>query len=173
MRASYKLLVLVIVFAISSVFVIFNYTELYLIQGFDKALEGVLLFASISLGFYGACMSVIASIFNTKIVQEIMQEKEDKIEFAVIVFSTLVSGFLAVIVTIVYRVCLVNFEKGNLSLDFMNYLSASWFGIVVLFVSMNFLFIIVSFLIFFSNKKEKSHEEKTLRPRIKPDKLAP
>ncbi|MDP1394780.1 hypothetical protein Q8G28_15450 [Lysinibacillus capsici] len=169
MRVSYKLLIGTLIISVIVGNLVYFFTKLYKIDGFDKALEGVLLFSSISLGFYGACMSVIASIFNTKAVKEIMSDKKDKREFIAVVTFTLVSGFLSVFLTIVYRVMLVNYENGGINEIYIKILSGFWSFLVLMFVSMNFLFIFISFLIFFSNKEQKTSEELTIKPQLKRD----
>jgi hypothetical protein len=131
--------------------VVYFYCPFYKLEGFDKGLEGVLLFSSISLGFYGACLSVIASIFNTKIVKSIMSEKGEKKEFSLIVFSTLITGFVTVFTTIAYRVILAS----SIWIDKLDLINSIWIFFVMLYVSMNMLFIILSFLIFLNNGEEK------------------
>lgn len=132
--------------------VVYNFCPFYKLGGFDKGLEGVLLFSSISLGFYGACLSVIASIFNTKIVKSIMNEKGEKKEFSLIVFSTLITGFVTVFFTIAYRVILAS----AIWIEKLDLINSIWVFFVMLYVSMNMLFIILSFLIFLSNgEREK------------------
>lgn len=136
---------------------VYFFTAFYTFIGFDKALEGVMLFSSISLGFYGACLSVIASIFNTKVIKEIMKDNEEKTEFIILVALTLVSGFLTVVITIIYEVFLKN---GGMSPKFYDLLSATWSGSVIMFISMNFIFVLVSFLILFNNKGDKEDDER-------------
>ncbi|GIO26373.1 hypothetical protein J43TS3_09840 [Ornithinibacillus bavariensis] len=79
-RFSYVFIIVASIVSILLGALVFNFTSFYSFKGFDKALDGVLLFSStsISLGFYGACLSVIASIFNNKVIREIIQEKEEK-----------------------------------------------------------------------------------------------
>jgi len=141
--------------------IVYFYCPFYKLTGFDKGLEGVLLFSSISLGFYGACLSVIASIFHTKIVQTIMKEKDEKKEFSIVVFSTLITGFITVFSTISYRVILAS----NVLLEQLDLVNAIWIFFVVLFVSMNVLFILISFLIFLNNNEGKT--EKVIVPTLK------
>ena len=100
MKTSNILLLVFVGVSVILAIVVYFYCPFYKLEGFDKGLEGVLLFSSISLGFYGACLSVIASIFNTKIVKSIMNEKGEKKEFSLIVFSTLITGFVTVFTTI-------------------------------------------------------------------------
>ncbi|MCP1144862.1 hypothetical protein [Lysinibacillus endophyticus] len=127
------------------------YFPFYKLNGFDKGLEGVLLFASISLGFYGACLSVLASIFHTKVVRTIMSDKEEKKEFSIIVFSTLISGFITVFLTIGFRVIL----GSSILKEHLKLINSLWVFFTLLFVSMNFLFVLISFLIFFKNTEIK------------------
>ncbi|MGE7091193.1 hypothetical protein ACQKII_06955 [Lysinibacillus sp. NPDC048646] len=161
MRASYKILICSFIISFIVAILVFKYTALYEIMGFDKALEGILLFSSISVGFYGACVSVIASIFNTKVIKDIMSDKKDKREFIIVVCSALLSGFLTVFTSIIYRVLLVDPDT---KLQYFKTISMIWSGFTLMFISMNFLFIFVSFLIYFNNKEEPSAASNVFDP---------
>lgn len=131
---------------------VYLYFPFFKYKGFEKALEGVLLLSSISLGFYGACLSVLASIFNTKIVREIMKDSNYKKEFVIISTMALMTGFTTVIITIIYQVLL---ENGGPSTGFMNILNSIWFVSFLLFISHSVLFVLISFLIFFKNTEDE------------------
>lgn len=164
MRISYKVFGVSLIISVISGVLVYNFTSLYKIDGFDKALESVLQFSSISLGFYGTCMSVLASIFNTKVVKGIMKDKEDRMEFIIIACSTLIVGFLTVVTTIVYQVMIENKNVSNLCLDLV---SSFWSAFCVMFVCMIFLFTVISFLIFFNNKDEEYDSYNVYNPRLK------
>lgn len=167
MRISYRFIIFATIISIVIAFLVYFYTSFYLFKGFDKALEGVLLFSSISVGFYGACLSVIASIFNTKVVKDIMKDKGDKREFLILASTTLIIGFLTVVFTILYQVLIAN---GNIPKVILDLISAVWSGSVVMFISMNVIFIFLSFLIFFSNKEENEdgqNKENEYQPTLK------
>lgn len=129
----------------------FYFLELHSIVGFMKALDGVLLLSSICLGFYSACLSVFASIFNTRIVKEIMEEKDYRNEFILIASSSLIIGFLTVISTIVFQVMI---ENKGISEIVLNITNGIWGSLVIFFFSLQFIFVFVSFMIFFSNSDE-------------------
>lgn len=148
MNFSYKYLLFALLLALILAIISYFFIPLYSVMGINKALEGVLLLSSISLGFYGACLSVFASIFNTKTVKELMQDNEYRKEFIVVSISSLSSGFFTVFSTIVYQVMLENQTVSELSLRIMNTL---WLAITFLFLAFNILFVLISFLIFFSN----------------------
>lgn len=159
---SYKFLIFSFVITIVLGIIIYHFFPFYEIKGAKEALEGILLLSSISLGFYGACLSVLASISNTTVVKEIMQEKEDRKEFVVVSSCTLLVGFLTVISTIIYQVMLSN---GKVSLDIINSL---WFSIVFLFFCMKLLFILIIFMILFNNKEnDKKDERNVYTPKLK------
>lgn len=164
MQKSYVFILISFIVSALVAFLVYRYTSFYLFVGFDKALEGVLLFSSISLGFYGACLSVIASIFNTKVVKEIMQDTEEKKEFIILVCLTLIIGFLTVTITILYQVFL---ENGGMPNGFYNLLSSLWSGSVTMFISMNVIFILVAFLILFNNKEKKESKNAVYEPELK------
>ncbi|MGG1878150.1 hypothetical protein ABDI30_11355 [Paenibacillus cisolokensis] len=124
----------------------------YTIKGFEKALDGVLLFSSITLGFYGACLSVLASIFNTKIVKEIMHDQKYRREFVIISGFNLVTGFLTVITTIVYQVMLANKGLPEMPLRITNSL---WSGFFVMYILLTILFVTITFMIFLSNSEDQ------------------
>lgn len=136
--------------------------ELYGLTGFMKALDGILLLSSICLGFYSACLSVFASIFNTKAVRQIMQDKHYRKEFVLISSSSLIIGFLTVITTIIFQVMIENKDVSELVLKITNGL---WGGLVFIFFSLQLIFVFVSFLIFFNNA-EANEEDLVHTPRI-------
>lgn len=155
MKTSDKLIIFFIGLSLIISILSYFYLPFYKLKGFDKGLEGVLLFSSISLGFYGACVSVIASIFNTKVVQSILKDKEEKKEFSIIVFSTLITGFITVFLTIAYRVII----ESNIFIKYLNIINSLWIFFTLCFVSMNILFIIITFLIFLSNSDNRKNEK--------------
>lgn len=159
-----KFLILAVLSSFIVSVIIYNFVPSYTVAGFDKALEGVLLFSSITLGFYGACLSVLASIFNTKVVKEIMEDHRYRKDFVPISGFNLVSGFLTVITTIVYQVLLANKEIPELPLRITNSL---WSGLFVLYISLTILFVTVTFMIFLSNTDDqqiKVHDGKVGNP---------
>ncbi|MFF2752786.1 hypothetical protein ACFVR1_03375 [Psychrobacillus sp. NPDC058041] len=148
MRLSYTLIFISCSISIIVGCLVFFYLPLFKFDGFEKALEGVLLLSSISLGFYGACLSVLASIFNTKIVKEIMEDGNYRSEFIIVSILALISGFLTVLTTIVYQVLL---ENGTVVFVAMNIVNSIWIALFILFLSFSLLFVLISFLIFFKN----------------------
>ncbi|GIO26372.1 hypothetical protein J43TS3_09830 [Ornithinibacillus bavariensis] len=59
-------------------------------------------------------------------------------------------GFITVVVTILYQVLL---ENGEVSNGFYNTISSIWSAATLMFIFMNFIFILVSLLIFFGNSE--------------------
>ncbi|GAB3801971.1 hypothetical protein [Virgibacillus kimchii] len=145
----YKSLIGVVSLCIIISIITFLWLPFYSFKGFEKALDGVLLLSSIGLGFYGACLSVLASIFNTKAVKEIMNDNEYRKEFIVLSLSTLIISFFTVLTTIVYQVLLENEGFSNFGMGLIN---AFWVGATSGFIMLNILFILVSFMIFFANE---------------------
>lgn len=140
------------------------FIPLFEVTGFMKALDGILLFSSISLGFYGACLSVLASIFNTPIVKDIMKDKEYRKEFIELACASLISGFLTVVTTIIYQVLLEN------EYSFMRGINAVWFFFVLTFLLCQLIFFVVLFLIFFRNPEEESlQDEQVHKPNLNQD----
>lgn len=154
---TYIFLIVALIVAIIISVLAYYFFPFYEIKGSDKALDGVLLFSSISLGFYGACLSVLASIFNTKVIKEIMGDQEERREFLVVSGLTLLVGFLSVVLTIVYQVLIANDPTNILLLNLFN---SIWFLIVILFMSMQILFVLIIFIILFNNKEDESIENK-------------
>lgn len=142
----------------------FNFYE---IKGFEKALDGVLLLSSISLGFYGACLSVFASLFNTETVKSIMNELDFRKEFLIIASLSLGIGFLTVLNTIIYQVILENQMVPTIIFRFTN---AFWVSIVLMYFSLQLIFIFVTFTIFFNNGRPSTNE-KVFTPHIDETKL--
>ncbi len=158
---SYKFLITSFIVSLSLGVLIYIFFPFYDIKGAEKALEGMLLLSSISLGFYGACLSVLASIFHTNVVKEIMRDGEERREFIIISCFTLLIGFFTVISTIVYQVMLAN-EQYNL-----NIINSLWFSIVFLFFCMKVLFILIIFMILFNNKDEDGNSTDVYNPKLK------
>lgn len=152
MRFSYSYIYSVCFISIFAGVIVFFYLPLFDFKGFEKALEGVLLLSSISLGFYGACLSVLASIFNTKVVKEIMEDGNYRGEFIVVSTLSLTVGFLTVITTIVYQVLL---ENGSVVTVLMKIINSVWISLFILFSSFSVLFVLITFLIFFKNTEEE------------------
>lgn len=150
MNNTRKFIIFASLFSLGLALAVYYFLPNYNIQGFEKALDGVLLFSSITLGFYGACLSVLASIFNTKVVKEIMEDSTYRKDFVNISAVNLISGFLTVIITIVYQVMLANKGVPEITLRITNSL---WSGICVLYISLTILFVAVTFMIFLSNKE--------------------
>ncbi|MEV2320425.1 hypothetical protein ABNC55_20860 [Paenibacillus larvae] len=136
--------------------VFFVYIPLYKITGIMKALDGILLLSSISLGFYGACLGVLASIFNTNVVRDIMGDRDYRKEFINLACLSLITGFLTVITTIVFQVVLENKGIGDVYLRSTN---AAWAFFTLTFFMYQLNFILVLFSIFFSNTDKKTDQQ--------------
>lgn len=156
MRFSYLFVTIAIVLSLIISTIIFIYLPIFKFEGFVKALDGILLLSSISLGFYGACLSVLASIFNTKMVKEIMNDNNYRSEFIFVSVSALITGFVLVITTIVYQVL---FANGKVSFAIMNFVNSVWIFLLIIFLSFSFLFVLTSFFIFFKNKEGQEDEQ--------------
>lgn len=150
MRFSYKYIIISFGISIMIALLVYCYFPFYNVLGAEKALEGLLLLSSISLGFYGASLTILASIINTNVLREIIDDKEEKRELLIVLFITLVSGFLTVIVTIVYQV-LLSHENNYISL-----INSVWFFTVSLFLSMKILFVLIIFMVLFNNRDDEN-----------------
>ncbi|KIL45748.1 hypothetical protein [Jeotgalibacillus soli] len=152
MRLSYLFIIIAFVLSLIISGIVFMYFPIFEFKGFEKALDGILLLSSICLGFYGACLSVLASIFNTKIVKEVMNDRSYRSEFIMISVFSLLTGFVLVLTTIVYQVL---FANGNVDFFIMNLINSIWLFLLIIFLSFSVLFILISFFIFFQNKSEE------------------
>jgi len=156
MRFSYVFILITAIVSIAIGVLSYFYFPVFKFKGFDKALEGILLLSSICLGFYGACLSVLASIFNTKIVREVMNDNSYRSEFILVSISSLIIGFILVMSTIIYQVLL---ENGKVAFIIMNIMNALWLSLILIFLAFNVLFILTSFIIFFANKDEEEDSQ--------------
>ncbi|WP_368895765.1 hypothetical protein [Priestia megaterium] len=156
MRFSYLFIAIASILSLIISFVVFKYLPIFEFKGFEKALDGILLLSSICLGFYGACLSVLASIFNTNIVREVMNDRNYRSEFIFVSVFALITGFMLVITTIVYQVLLAN--KG-VGFTIMNLTNSIWVFMLIIFLCFSVLFIIISFFIFFQNRSEQVDEQ--------------
>lgn len=159
MRFSYWFIIVTAIISITLSVIVYLYFPIFKFKGFDKALDGILLLSSICLGFYGACLSVLASIFNTKIVREVMNDKNYRFEFIMVSILSLLTGFILVMITIIYQVLM---ENGEVAFSIMNITNAFWLFFLFIFLASSLLFIITSFIIFFENKDES--EESQVNP---------
>lgn len=148
-------IILASMFSLAISVIVYFFAPSYHITGFEKALDGILLFSSITLGFYGACLSVLASIFNTRAVKEIMEDNTYRRDFVSISAVNLISGFLTVVITIVYQVMLANKRIPEATLRVTN---SIWSGMCVLYVSLTVLFVVVTFMIFLNNQEVKTQK---------------
>lgn len=157
MRFSHLFIVIATVIAATISIIILNFLPFFEFKGFNKALDGILLLSSICLGFYGACLSVLASIFNTNIVKEVMNDKNYRSEFIMVSVLALITGFVLVITTIIYQVLL---ENGGVNSVIMNVINFIWIFMLIIFLSFSVLFITISFFIFFQNRSESEQVDK-------------
>lgn len=88
-----------------------------------------------------------------------MEEKDYRKEFILIASSSLIIGFLAVISTIVFQVMI---ENEGISENVLNVTNGIWGFFVTFFFSLQFIFVFVSFLIFFSNSDEDEDDESSV-----------
>lgn len=156
MRFSYLFIAIASILSLIISVVVFKYLPIFEFKGFEKALDGILLLSSICLGFYGACLSVLASIFNTNIVREVMNDRNYRSEFIFVSVFALITGFMLVITTIVYQVLLANKSVG---FTIMNLTNSIWVFMLIIFLCFSVLFIIISFFIFFQNRSEEVDEQ--------------
>ncbi|WP_341961249.1 hypothetical protein NM897_15390 [Planococcus maritimus] len=122
-----------------------NYANMFKIEGFGLALEGYLLFASITLGFFGTCISILASFINTNIIQDILQTKTYKYDFILIAGVTVFTGFFSIVLTIIHQIMIVN---TSLSIEFQRNINGLWSFLAVSYLLYLSLFIVVAFFIF-------------------------
>ncbi|WP_422124306.1 hypothetical protein DHX103_05670 [Planococcus sp. X10-3] len=122
-----------------------RFTSIYKINGFELALEGVLLFGSITLGFFATCISILATFINTNIVQDIIRTIAFKIDFILIAAVTVSSGFFGIIFTVIFQILI---ENQSASANVMGWVAGVWSGLTFSYFSYLILFMIVALLIF-------------------------
>lgn len=155
---SYVLIGIATILALIVGFISFLFLEIYSINGFGEALEGVLLFSSITLGFYGACLSVLASVINKEIVQEIINNNIEKKQLVCVMALTLLSGFSTVVTTIIYQVILTN---GQLTERILNIVNSFWLLSLTFYLLILFLFVALAFyLLLYKEDKVRVDEGK-------------
>lgn len=166
MRNPYVYIIVVPIMSLVFGLIFYFYIPLYEVTGIMKALDGILLLSSINLGFYGACLGVLASIFNTDIVKKIMGDNNYRREFIIIASLSLATGFITVIVTIIYQVFL---ESHSLLSGYLGYINSVWIFFVVTFFLYQLLFFVVLFSIFFYNKdinKKETTKDNVHTPKL-------
>lgn len=160
MNFSYKFITWSIIISILIAILVYNLFPFYEFKGVEKALDGILLLSSISLGFYGASLSVLASIINTSVIKNIMNDNEERKELLIISSLTLLVGFFTIIITIIYQVMHSN------EINYLDIINAIWFFTISLFFSMKILYILVIFLILFNNKDNDESGTDVYSPKL-------
>jgi|SRR5690606_748287 len=160
MNFSYKFITWSIIISILIAILVYNLFPFYEFKGVEKALDGILLLSSISLGFYGASLSVLASIINTSVIKNIMNDNEERKELLIISSLTLLVGFFTIIITIIYQVMYSN------EINYLDIINAIWFFTISLFFSMKILYILVIFLILFNNKDNDESGTDVYSPKL-------
>lgn len=131
--------------------------NLFDINNFNKALEGFFLFASISLGFFGTCISILATLIGTKIVKDIIGVKNYKVDFVMIALSTIMAGFTAIIITILFQIF---YGSEDVSLILEMVMSGLWSTFVFMYLVFLSLFIFVVMLIFLKAGEDDREDPK-------------
>lgn len=126
--------------------------NLYDLTGFDKALEGFLLFASITLGFFGTCISILPSLIKSDIVKDILNIKGYKFDFILITLFTIVTGFVGIVTTITFQILL---ENKAIPVLVQNLVTRLWVGLSVSYLTYLCLFVIMIMMILFKAGEDK------------------
>ncbi|MGF0471169.1 hypothetical protein ACQQ6W_16175 [Lysinibacillus fusiformis] len=94
------------------VFYLFDsYINLFQVKGISHALSGFLIFASISLGFFGTCIAILATLINSPIIKEVLRDKNYKKDLLYMFILTVFYGLTALISTVIFQVYLEETER--------------------------------------------------------------
>lgn len=141
-----KVIIVLIISGLFS-FIVGTYLFSNSLKGALEALDSILLFVSIIIGFIGASLSVFATVSESKFATKLKNSPNSKNQFINTLGCTLIIGVLLVGLTIVYQLLIVN-NVNELVLTFFNYL---WLFLIPLFLGMGYLIINVILKILFAN----------------------
>ncbi|WP_018934571.1 hypothetical protein [Gracilibacillus lacisalsi] len=117
------------------------------LQGSGSAMDSILLFVSIIIGFIGASLSVFATVSESKFANKLKSSPNSKKQFINTLKWTLLIGVVLVMLTILYQLLVVNIEN-EIILIIINYL---WLFLIPLFIGMGYLIINVILKILFES----------------------
>lgn len=116
------------------------------VEEVTKALDGVLLFVSITVGFIGASLSVFATVSESKFATKLKNSPNSKKQFIGTLRFTLLVGVILVGLTIIYQLLISN-EALKLILNIVNFL---WLFLIPLFLGLGYTIINVILEILFA-----------------------
>ena len=132
-----------VVLSLSIGSLLFNST----LRGISEALESILLFVSIIIGFIGASLSMFATVSESKFATKLKDSPKSKKQFIYTLGITLIIGVLLVGLTIIYQLLIAN-DASAWIMHFVNYF---WLFLIPLFLGMAYLIIDVILKILFAN----------------------
>ena len=152
---SFKFILMMLMFFSCSIFYLsFNVFELYGVENFIKVLDGYLLFSSITIGFFGTCISILATLLHSPLLKALFSKTNYKIQFAVITLLTMFFGIGGIILTVIFQMT-IDYPKHAI----FNTISQNWIESLWLVFGCNYFFglslvVAISMLILLQSHRE-------------------
>lgn len=131
------------------------FLKLHEVTNFIKVLDGYLLFTTITFGFFGTCISILATLLNAPIMKQIFGKYQYKKQFGVLVLATMIYGLIAITITIVFQMTIGFDDHGFFNFMGPKLISAIWIASGTNYTIGLFLVTLISMAILFqSDRKE-------------------
>lgn len=149
---------LLLLFSIALFLFSFYKFELYSVENFIKVLDGYLLFSSITIGFFGTCISILATLLHSPLLKELFSKTNYKIQFALITLLTMFFGISGIILTVIFQMT-IDFPEHSI----FDYVSKNWIESLWLVFGINYFFglsfvVVISMLILLQSHREPTKQ---------------
>lgn len=144
-KLTWALIINIAIFVITLLFAVcFHYFFVlhWEIQGLDEIVNGLLMYLSITIGFFGTSISVLISIMEKDFMKSFFQTNGVKKDFNQIVFIIIGAGSLAIFQSIVYIIIIHN----NFDLIYNIYFMSTYIFLIVIY-SLNLIYMLLILLL--------------------------
>lgn len=104
----------------------FRVIELYNVENFIKVLDGYLLFSSITIGFFGTCISILATLLNSPLLKDLFSKTNYKVQFAFMTLFTMFFGIGGIILTVIFQMTLDYPKHAIFDIVSQNWIESLW-----------------------------------------------
>lgn len=139
-------IIIVLIFSMTLSYLIGTNLFDHKLVGVAQALDGVLLFVSIIVGFIGASLSVFATVSDSKFASKLKKSPNSKKQFIGTLKITLFIGVALVALTILYQLLISN-KASDIILTVVNFL---WLFLIPMFLGLGYIIVNVILEILFS-----------------------
>lgn len=111
------------------------------IKGLNEIVNGLLMYLSITIGFFGTSISVLISIMEKDFMKKFFYTNGVKKDFNIIIYVVIIAGSLAIFQSIVYIIMIHN----NFDLIYNMYFIFSYVFLIVIY-SINLFYMVLILL---------------------------